>query len=383
MQPTPPAKPLVPLAAPAADAMIDAVFANGGVGLCLLGPDGRVRRANDRWLTTVHLTREEAIGRDIWELFPGSPAELRALHDRVRAGEVVDVPEHRQEIDGRGVWFEGSLSPVPFAEGTGILVAAWEVTAQRRVERSAREQHANLRRHVTGTPLAVVEWDGEYRVIGYSERAQALFGFAPEEVVGKRIDEIPWIPEEDWPSVRAVMGDMRTASRPTNVNANRNRRKDGSTIHCEWYNSALHDAAGRLVSVLSLVLDVTERARLEGELRLSEERFRRLVEVSSQIVWVADVHGEIVADSPSWRAATGRSYEQWAGWSWLDAIHPEDRGPLAAAWRTAVDARTPYHVEFRLMSASGEYRHFECRAVPIFDADGGLREWVGMNVDIT
>jgi two-component system CheB/CheR fusion protein len=50
------------------------------------------------------------------------------------------------------------------------------------------------------------------------------------------------------------------------VNKNRNVRKDGSVIHCEWYNSTLHDPSGRF-SVLSLVLDVTERKQTEAALR--------------------------------------------------------------------------------------------------------------------
>ena len=145
-------------------------------------------------------------------------------------------------------------------------------------ERALREEHAQLRRHLASTPLALVEWDGDYRVIGFSERAEALFGFAADEVIGKRIDEIPWVPEEDWPAVRAVMRDMWTGSRPSNVSANRNVRKDGSIIYCEWYNSAQHDASGRLLSVLSLVLDVTERKRLMDALADSESRHRSLFE---------------------------------------------------------------------------------------------------------
>ncbi len=139
-------------------------------------------------------------------------------------------------------------------------------------ERRLHEAHERLRVHVESTPLAVVEWDAEYRVTGYSDRAREMFGWSPEEVLGKRIDEIPWVPEEDWPAVRAVMRDMSSAARPANVNANRNVRKDGSIIHCEWYNSSLYDEAGRLTSVLSFVLDVTERTRAEEALREADRR---------------------------------------------------------------------------------------------------------------
>ena len=67
-------------------------------------------------------------------------------------------------------------------------------------------------------------------------------------MIGKGIHEVPWVPEEDWPSVRALIQAMETGSRQT-VSANRNRRKDGSIIHCEWHNSSLYDEEGKLVSV--------------------------------------------------------------------------------------------------------------------------------------
>ena len=51
------------------------------------------------------------------------------------------------------------------------------------------------------------------------------------------------------------------------MSRNRNYRKDRRVIHCEWYNSTVADSAGKLVAVLSLVLDVTERKRVEEELR--------------------------------------------------------------------------------------------------------------------
>ena len=112
-------------------------------------------------------------------------------------------------------------------------------------------------------------------------RGGAGFGWTAEEVLGKRIDELPLVYEEDRPSVEAVMADMLSGKRPSNVNKNRNVRKDGRVIHCEWYNTALRDDEGRLVSVLSQVLEVTERKQAEAERErlheqvLAAERARR------------------------------------------------------------------------------------------------------------
>ena len=51
-------------------------------------------------------------------------------------------------------------------------------------------------------------------------------------------------------------------------------------------------------------------------------------------------------------------------------VHPDDRERLAVAWRLAVETRGSFHVEFRLLHATGHYRHIESRAAPIYDEDG-------------
>src|SRR5690606_9878022 len=113
-------------------------------------------------------------------------------------------------------------------------------TARRRAEEALRVAHDRLRVHVTSTPLAVIEWDAAYRVRSVSARAEQLFGYAAEEMLGKSYLELPWVHPEDWPAVRDVARDM-TAGRPSTMSANRNVRKDGSIRYCEWYNSSILD----------------------------------------------------------------------------------------------------------------------------------------------
>ena len=127
-----------------------------------------------------------------------------------------------------------------------------------------------------------------------------------------------------------------------------------------------------------------ERSRTARALRASEARFRALVDASAQIVWTMDAAGRPVEDSPSWRAFTGQTEGEWLGGRWLDAIHPGDSGRVAAGWAEAVASSAPYAAEYRLRHAeSGTWRMTSARAVPLRNADGTVREWVGMNADIT
>jgi PAS domain S-box-containing protein len=123
--------------------------------------------------------------------------------------------------------------------------------------------------------------------------------------------------------------------------------------------------------------------RAQTAMRQSEEQFRALVEASSQIVWTADGAGNIVEDSPSWRAFTGQSFEQRRGAGWLMAYHPNDHKRVQAQWEKATTEKTPLEAQYRLRRYDGQWRWTWVRAVPLLSADGSARGWVGMNTDIT
>nr|WP_241758751.1 GAF domain-containing protein [Pyxidicoccus parkwaysis] len=140
----------------------------------------------------------------------------------------------------------------------------------------------------------------------------------------------------------------------------------------------------RLVEgVASQAAVALDNARLFQDAWRQQERFRSLVTASAQAVWVTRPDGELEEDSPSWRAFTGQTYEQWRGWGWLDAVHPEDRELAARTWRTAVEERHLYEVRYRVRRPDGSYTPTKGRGVPVLNADGTVREWVGTTSDIS
>jgi two-component system CheB/CheR fusion protein len=134
--------------------------------------------------------------------------------------------------------------------------------------------------------------------------------------------------------------------------------------------------------VVMTFVEITDRKAYEVRLAEREQRFRALVDASSQIVWTTNAAGEIEEDSPSWRQFTGQTYDQWKGFGWLDAIHPDDRERVNALWQKAVTDKSTANVEYRLRHASGAWRWNDVRAVPLI-ADDSVKGWVGMNLDIS
>ncbi|WP_159696370.1 ATP-binding protein [Massilia sp. 9I] len=152
-----------------------------------------------------------------------------------------------------------------------------------------------------------------------------------------------------------------------------------------WVTARAHpikDKQGAVVEVMLMHEDITERIEAETALREREERFRTLAMASSQIVWTNTSDGRVAEDSPSWRAFTGQTYEEWKEFGWLDAVHPDDREPTRLVWLQCVADRSVFETEYRLRRADGVYRWTAVKGVPILDAAGEVREWVGANRDI-
>lgn len=167
-------------------------------------------------------------------------------------------------------------------------------------------------------------------------------------------------------------------------------RKDGTRFLASVLLSAFKDEAGETLHQFLSYLDVTARETAEDALVVSAAREEAAAEseaqqrllVGAQVMWETDADGHVVADSPSWRAYTGQTVDEWLGYGWLNAIHPDDRVYAERQWREAMAARRLVNAEFRLRAPGGGWRWTNLRAVPGLDANGDVDKWVGMNIDI-
>ena len=161
------------------------------------------------------------------------------------------------------------------------------------------------------------------------------------------------------------------------------RRHDGTF---RWFLSRaepVRDETGAIVRWYGTNTDITESRETEAAVRRSEERFRTLISASADLIWTAGPDGGMIPPLPTWRAYTGQTEEDYAGWGWLDIVHPDDRDRVAALWRDCLASRAPLHAEFRLRRRDGVWRYSDVRAAPVLGPDGTVREWVGVSSDIS
>src|SRR6185503_13747974 len=150
-------------------------------------------------------------------------------------------------------------------EITGGIAVITDITARKHAEEATHAAYKQLEFHVESSPLAVVEWDSDFRVSRWSASAERLFGWKADDVIGKHVNEWQFVFTDDVDAVALVTNRQREGVEVQGVQRNRNYTRDGAILFCEWYNSVLRDDRGKLVSVLSLVLDVTAKQSAEEE----------------------------------------------------------------------------------------------------------------------
>ena len=266
-----------------------------------------------------------------------------------------------------------------------IRVAQRTAELQQANERLQRA-YQRLQFHVENTPLAFIEWNCEFRVINWSKQAENMFGWQIEEVLGNHPNNWRFVYEQDLAQVNDIMKDLANGSQPRNLSDNRNYTKNGKVIDCEWYNSALFDESGNLVSILSLVQDVTDRKRAEEALRESEERWQLAIRGSNDGIWDWNVKTDDTFFSARWKEMLGYEDHEIANHSdeWIKRIHPDDLEQVRQHYQDHLAGKTPfYRVEYRLRCKDETYKWILTKAQALWDENGNPVRLTGFHTDIS
>ena len=239
---------------------------------------------------------------------------------------------------------------------------------------------ARLKYFLDYSPMAVIEWHPNLTITNWTGAAYKIFGWTAEEVVGKNLMNITH--EQDIPIVQKTGDAINNGELIQVFSPIRNYRKDGSIITCEWYNVILKDENGKMQSVLSKIIDVTERKQTELALKESEKEFRALADSMPQIVWATRADGWNTYFNQQWVDYTGLTLEESYGHGWNKPFHPDDQQRAWDAWQNAVNNLAEYSLECRLRCHDGSYHWWLIRGVPQFGDKGEIVKWFGTCTDI-
>lgn len=364
-------------------------FDNASVGLHWVGPDGIILRANQAELDFLGYSREEYVGRPIAEFHVDQDVIAEILR-RLSAGETLRDCEARMRCKDGSIKHVLIDSSVMWQNGEFIHTRCFtrDVTAKKLAEEALRESEERYRQLINLLPVGIYSCDSPSGVIAfYNRQAAELWGRAPrigdtdERFCGSfrlwRCDGT-LLPHDQTPMAFAIAEGRTFRNEDVVI-----ERPDGSRINVLVNIDPIRDAAGQVVGAINAFHDITALKSAQEALRESEERYRSLTQAITSVIWTVDEAGRFVTPQPSWSEYTGQAWAELRDFGWANALHPDDRERVRSLWEAARAARTIYHSDGRLWhAASNSYRHFEARGVPVLNADGSVREWVGKCLDV-
>jgi PAS domain S-box-containing protein len=343
-------------------------------------------------------SREELTGRSVESLIPPRPPDQQP-HDResffgdpsVRPAGVRLEP-FALRGDGTEISVEISLCPLTTESGTFVISAIRDVSELRRVEelkksevilREIREREERFRSAAQVGKMFAYEWDiATDLVMRSGEGAQILGIDDATPITGQQL--LAKVHADDRERVTAAIAELS----PENVHLQisyRRVRPDGTVIWVERNGRAHFDEEGRMVRMVGMTADITERKLAERELAMANDRLRLAMDAGKLVGWDWDIK----SGRDSWfgdlRSMFGMPSETYVGSveELHRYIHPEDRVRVGEAAKDAMENKKPYAAEYRVLKPDGTVRWVTVKGKFYYSPDGEPERMLGMKVDIT
>jgi len=371
---------------------LQGLFETMAEGIVLISPAGQIVQANRAAERILGLKHSEIEGRDYvapdWDIVrpdgtPMPPDEMAGPRAMKEDRPVKDVEMGVRRPDGSTSWVNVSAAPLVNEAGAleGVVGTFAEITERKRLELEVEERRLYLESVLAAAPDAIITLDAQHHLLEWNVGAERLFGYTPEEVRGRRIDELitgadPKAIEE---AARLTAQTLRGESVPS-VETVR-YRKDGSPVHVILSGSPIL-INNEVVGGIGVYSDITARKRAEAALQESEAKYRLLVENQTDLVVKVDVDGRFQFASPSYCQMFGKKEEELLDRMFVPLVHEDDREATATAM---VDLHQPpytCYVEQRALTKHG-WRWLAWADKAILDQSGNVVAIVGVGRDIT
>lgn len=325
----------------ALEAMTDAVF--------ISDTEGRFIELNEAFATFHKFRSKDECARTLAE-YPAIVSVIQPNGEALRfedwavpralRGESARNAEYSLERKDTGERWVGSFNFAPIRDRDGVItgsvVVGRDITEQKKAEQALRESEQWLRLALKASSAGAWTLDLRNRAVVWDERSRVLFGVAPGRPANFGI-ALQRIHQEDVAKVESRLLEMRDRAGDDewNLEFRTVGEEDGRVRWVQALGRAERDAQGRMIRMDGINLDITARKEAEQALRISEERYRTLVEQASDGIILHDARGRLLDVNRAACESLGYSREELLGLVVFDIATEIDRAAAEAEWASA------------------------------------------------
>ncbi len=361
-----------------------------------LSPSGVILLDKSGTIIDVNPAYSEIFGYDIDELagqkvdmlvHPDFKSEVKENIQRILNGEVLRKVVKSVAKDDSIVYLELFEKRIELPDGSfGVLSIANDITERVLIEKKLKKEHHLSEYYrklfegvISATPYPIFFKDKEGNYLGCNNAFTEQLGVTFDEVAGKKVYEI-------WPDEKSMeyhREDMDLMKNPRKVVSERIiKDKNGNNRTVLFSKDVFYDENGNVAGLVGAYADITERKRIEEELRESEEKYRLIVEKQTDLVVKVDKEGRYLFVSPSYCRTFGKTEEELLGKSFMPLVHKDD----VENTKKAIEAlsKPPYKVyhEQRALTKDG-WRWLSWVDDAVLDENNNVKEIIGVGRDIT
>ena len=346
--------------------------------------EGRFTWVNKACERVTGYTVAEALRLRVWDVVvPEQQQAVRASIEKRLSSEMQIFDLEILAKDGRRVPLElaGRLIYRGYRP-VGVQGIARDVTERRNAALALKASEDKFRGLVEQSLIGCYIVQDE-KFVYVNPKFAEIFGYRPDEVQNVlSVEQLTHPP--DLPVVMEYLR-LRTEGKLESIHYSfRGKRKDGSLVDVEVHG-ARTEYGGR-AAVIGMLLDITERKRVERAMRDSEERYALAAQGANDGLWDWDLRENRVFFSARWKAMLGFAAHELGDEpdAWFDRVHPDDREQLMGDLASHLEGRTQFlESEHRVRHVDGRYCWMLVRGAAVRDASGKAYRLAGSQTDIT
>jgi PAS domain S-box-containing protein len=289
----------------------------------------------------------------------------------------------RREIFGRrkdGSEFPAEASISKLVMGDEIVFTAFLCDITER--KQAQEEVVKLAAIVESSDDAIISKSLDGIILSWNTGAQRIFGYTPEEVIGRPISIlVPPDRRDEQPQILQKIRQGESTEQYETVRVHKN----GQRIDISTTVSPIKDNAGTVVGAAAIKRNITEYKQVEQALRESEDHFREIADTISQLFFVRSASsGQFLYVSPAYEKIWGRTCQSLYQnpKTWMEALHPDDRHLVQQSLIEQCRGN-PVKREYRIIRPDGQERWIVAHISVVYDEAGQPLRFIGVAEDTT